>query len=142
MTTPRVREVRFHPLRTRRECPPRWDARTGAPAPTRPRSRAHTAEADAPRERPIPANALVEYLARGHELGATEGPMGARSLSPALRPVLEALHHVLAGGEVAVRVLRPGNPDLVDELNHRAERATEVSTTLGMAAGDILSATV
>ncbi|AKQ69937.1 hypothetical protein A176_006849 [Myxococcus hansupus] len=84
----------------------------------------------------------MDYLARSHALGATEGPVGARALNPALRPLMEALHHVLAGGEVAVHIVRPGNADLVDELNHRAERATEASTTLGMAAGDTLSATV
>ncbi|NVJ04432.1 hypothetical protein HUW63_04135 [Myxococcus sp. AM001] len=70
-----------------------------------------------------------------------EGPLGARALNPALRPILEALHHVLAGGEVAVQLLQRGNADLVNELNLRAERATEEATRLGTA-GDLLSATV
>ncbi|WIG94241.1 hypothetical protein [Myxococcus sp. SDU36] len=70
-----------------------------------------------------------------------EGPLGARALNPALRPILEALHHVLAGGEVSVQLLQRGNADLVNELNLRAERATEEATRLGTA-GDLLSATV
>ncbi len=139
--TPRVREIRIHPLRTRRECPPRWDARTGAPTTPRPKSRAvrpahDDSRGDTPRD-----SALTAYLARCHELGAVEGPLGARALNPALRPILEALHHVLAGGEVAVQLLQRGNADLVNELNLRAERATEEATRLGTA-GDLLSATV
>ncbi|NVI98752.1 hypothetical protein HV824_11555 [Myxococcus sp. AM009] len=70
-----------------------------------------------------------------------EGPLGARALNPALRPILEALHHLLAGGEVSVQLLQRGNADLVNELNLRAERATEESSSLGTA-GDLLSATV
>lgn len=84
---------------------------------------------------------MSDYLARCNELGAMEGPLGARALNPALRPVLEALHHVLAGGEVSVQLLQRGNADIVNELNLRAERATEESSSLGTA-GDILSATV
>lgn len=139
--TPRVREIRFHPLRTRRECPPRWDARTGAPATPRPRSRTarpvpEALSGDAARD-----SELTAYLARCNELGAVEGPLGARTLNPALRPVLEALHHLLAGGEVSVQLLQRGNADLVNELNLRAERVTEESSTQGPA-GDTLSATV
>ncbi|WAM26658.1 hypothetical protein [Myxococcus sp. NMCA1] len=139
--TPRVREIRFHPLRTRRECPPRWDARTGAPATPRPRNRAARPAHDGSRGDTARDSALTAYLARCNELGAMEGPLGARTLSPALRPVLEALHHVLAGGEVSVQLVQRGNADIVNELNLRAERATEESSSLGTA-GDILSATV
>ncbi|MFP2960226.1 hypothetical protein ACLEPN_20970 [Myxococcus sp. 1LA] len=70
-----------------------------------------------------------------------KGRWVARALNPALRPVLEALHHVLAGGEVSVHILQRGNADIVNELNLRAERATEESSTFD-AAGDTLSATV
>ncbi|WNZ62437.1 hypothetical protein QEG98_00860 [Myxococcus sp. MxC21-1] len=139
--TPRVREIRFHPLRTRRECPPRWDARTGALATPRPRNRAIKPAHGGERGDTVRDDALTAYLARCNELGAVEGPLGARTLNPALRPVVEALHHVLAGGEVSVQLLQRGNADIVNELNLRAERATEESSSLGTA-GDILSATV
>ncbi|AEI63503.1 hypothetical protein [Corallococcus macrosporus] len=113
----------------------------GAPAAPRPRSRTARAAPDSPHGDVPRARALADYLARGRELGAVEGPLGARVLNPALRPVLEALHHVLAGGEVSVHILQRGNADLVDELNLRAERATEEASTLDTA-DDTLSATV
>jgi hypothetical protein len=87
------------------------------------------------------ASGLEGYLQRAQELGAVEGTGGALSLSPALRPVLQALHHVLAGGEVDVRILRPGNMDLVSELDQRAEDATQEANAL-TEAGFALTATV
>ncbi len=93
-----------------------------------------------PRTVPV-AGALEGYLARAQELGAVEGTGGALALNPALRPVLQALHHVLAGGEVDVRILRPGNMDLVSELDQRAEDATQEANAL-TEAGFALTATV
>lgn len=74
--------------------------------------------------------ALGEYLERIRDLGAMEGHPGAVELNPTLRPVVEALHHVLAGGEVEVRVVRAGQPDIVRELEQRATRATEETNAL------------
>lgn len=88
------------------------------------------------------ASGLVAYLLRTQELGAVEGAEGSLTLNPALRPVLEALHHVLAGGEVEVYVLRRGNPDLVAELDYRAAHATQEANVLSKAAGSSLTATV
>lgn len=76
------------------------------------------------------ASALEGYLVRAQQLGAVEGTGGALALNPALRPVLQALHHVLAGGEVDVRIVRAGNLDLVSELDQRAEQATQEANTL------------
>lgn len=87
------------------------------------------------------ASALEAYLQRAQELGAVEGTGGALSLNPALKPVLQALHHVLAGGEVAVQVIRPGNTDIVTELEQRAADATQEANTL-TGAGYALTATV
>ena len=70
------------------------------------------------------AAALGEYLERIRDLGAMEGHSGSVELNPTLRPVMEALHHVLAGGEVEVRVVLEGQADLVRELAQRAARAT------------------
>lgn len=88
------------------------------------------------------ASSLGNYLLRTQELGAVEGPEGSLSLHPALQPVLQAIHHVLAGGEVEVRVVRGGNPDIVDELNRRATRATQEANLINKAAGRSLTATV
>lgn len=88
------------------------------------------------------ASSLGAYLLRTQELGAVEGAEGSLALHPALQPVLEALHHVLAGGEVAVQVLRSGNPDIVAELDRRAAYATLEANILNKAAGGSLTATV
>ncbi len=88
------------------------------------------------------ASGLGAYLLRTQELGAVEGMEGALELNPALHPVLSALHHVLAGGEVEVHVLRSGNPDIVAELDHRAAQATQEANSLHKAAGVTLTATV
>lgn len=76
------------------------------------------------------AAALGEYLERVRDLGAVEGHHGAVDLNPTLRPVVDALHHVLAGGEVELRVVREGQPDIVRELEQRASRATTETNAL------------
>jgi hypothetical protein len=38
--------------------------------------------------------------------------------------VIEALHQVLAGGAVEIKIAQAGNLDIVTELNRRLERAT------------------
>ncbi|MFP2933844.1 hypothetical protein ACLESO_53690 [Pyxidicoccus sp. 3LG] len=88
------------------------------------------------------ARALGAYLVRTQELGAVEGPEGSLTLNPALQPVLEAMHHVLSGGEVEVRILHPGHPALVEELNRRAAQATHEANLLIKAAGFRLTTTV
>jgi hypothetical protein len=70
------------------------------------------------------SSAMEEYLQRMRELGAVEGPDGAVELNPSLKPVLEALHHVLSGGEVEVRVHRYGQPDIFQELQARTVQVT------------------
>lgn len=88
------------------------------------------------------ASSLGGYILRTQELGAVEGPEGSQDISPALQPVLQALHHVLAGGEVEMHLVRSGNPDIVDELNRRAARATQEANLIIKAAGNSLTATV
>ncbi|WP_343073320.1 hypothetical protein [Pyxidicoccus fallax] len=88
------------------------------------------------------ASALGDYILRTQELGAVEGARGALEINPALRPVLEALHHVLAGGEVEVRITRAGNPDLVEELGRRAARAIQEANLLHLTAGIYPTVTV
>jgi hypothetical protein len=84
------------------------------------------------------AAALGEYLERVRELGAMEGQIGFVEISPTLQPVLEAMHHVLSGGEVEVRVVRDGQPDLFRELQQRAALATAASNVLHPPSGTVL----
>jgi hypothetical protein len=93
-------------------------------------------ESQAPRVVHLPvSSALREYLRRVQMLGAVEGLGGALELNPTLAPVVQALHHVLAGGEVEVRILREGQPSLVKELEERAVRCFEETNALNQPPG-------
>jgi len=84
------------------------------------------------------SSAFGEYLKRVQDLGAMEGQHGAVELNPTLQPVLEALHHVLSGGEVEVRVVRGGQPDIFQELQERAAKATEETNAINQPAGTLI----
>ncbi len=86
------------------------------------------------------ASSIGDYILRVQELGMVEGPSGSMALHPSLAPVLEALHHVLAGGEVELKVVHRGNPDIVNELNRRAEQGTQEANAINAAAGFYLTA--
>ena len=88
------------------------------------------------------ASSISDYILRVQELGVVEGPSGGAELHPSLKPLLEAFHHVLAGGEVEVNVVHRGNPDIVNELNRRAEQGTQEANTINQAAGFYLTAMV
>jgi hypothetical protein len=75
------------------------------------------------------------YMVRLLQLGAVEGALGEMTINPLLKPVLEALHQVLAGGEVEIRVTQAGHQQLVRELNGRLDRATEEVNALNRRAG-------
>src|SRR5262245_10737464 len=64
------------------------------------------------------------YQIRLLQLGALEGALGNIAVNPDLKPVIEALHQVLAGGAVEITIAQAGNLDIVTELNRRLERAT------------------
>jgi hypothetical protein len=84
------------------------------------------------------SSALNDYLERVRELGAVEGSNGGVELSPTLQPVLQALHHVLAGGEVTIEVTRQGLPDIFQDLQKRAGRAVQETHTLNPPLGVVV----
>jgi hypothetical protein len=84
------------------------------------------------------SSALSEYLERVRELGAVESSHGGVELNPTLQPVLQALHHVLAGGEVTVHVTRQGLPDIYEELQERAARAVRETNALNQPPGVVV----
>lgn len=105
----------------------------GSPFRSRLTTRGHRMSQDSASRRIIHlsfAASLGEYLERVRDLGAMEGHTGSVELNPTLRPVVEAMHHVLAGGEVEVHVVREGQPDIVRELAQRAARATVETNAL------------
>src|SRR5262245_44179364 len=65
------------------------------------------------------------YMIRLLQLGAMEGALGEMNICSVLKPVLEAMHHVLTGGEVEIKLVAEGNSLLVQELNGRLEQATQ-----------------
>jgi len=81
------------------------------------------------------ASALAEYLQRMQTLGAVQGTAGTLELNPTIAPVLNALHHVLAGGAVEVRVTRGGQSALVQELQEHAARTLEETNVLSQEPG-------
>jgi hypothetical protein len=62
------------------------------------------------------ARSAYEYMMRLKDLGAVEGALGQMGLLPELKPVIDAIHVILAGGEVSIDVKRRGNPDIIHEL--------------------------
>jgi len=70
------------------------------------------------------------YQMRLLQLGALEGALGNIAVNPDLKPVIEALHQVLAGGVVEIKIAQAGNLDIVTELNRRLERATAEANAL------------
>jgi hypothetical protein len=73
-----------------------------------------------------------DYLARLVELGLYEGKRGDLALSSTLAPLVHALHHVLAGGEVQVTVIRPGHAGAVEDLQRRLACATVEANALSL----------
>lgn len=68
------------------------------------------------------ARSTYEYMMRLKELGAIEGALGQMSLLPELKPVIDAIHVILAGGEVSIDVKKRGNPDIIHELEEMFDR--------------------
>jgi len=81
------------------------------------------------------SSALAEYLQRMQMLGAVQGTAGTLELNPTILPVLNALHHVLAGGAVEVHITRGGQPALVQQLQEHAERTLEETNVLSQLTG-------
>jgi hypothetical protein len=84
------------------------------------------------RETVASANA---YKIRLLQLGAMEGAFAEMDINPLLRPLIEAIHHVLAGGEVEIKLVAPGEPQVVQELNGRLEQMINETNAVSLQAG-------
>jgi hypothetical protein len=78
---------------------------------------------------------LYQYVQRLVELGASEGGFGKVDISPSVKPINEAFHHVLAGGKVTVILERPGDPTIVDELDTLIEDGYAEANRINKQAG-------
>jgi hypothetical protein len=86
------------------------------------------------------AYSMYEYLERLIELGLVEGPLGKMDLNPKAKPLVDALHQVLAGGTVTVQVTTPGNPQILAELAATLQEATNDGNAINKAVGFYLTA--
>jgi len=76
-----------------------------------------------------------EYLKRIISLGVFEGTLGKMQISDAVRPVVDAMHVVLAGGEVKIEIVHRGNPDILNELRTRVDAATKDANEINEKSG-------
>lgn len=81
------------------------------------------------------ASCMYEYLLRICELGALEGALGEMDIHPSLKPLIEAMHHILAGGRAETKILENGNPDIVLDLNGRLARGNQEGNEINRVAG-------
>ena len=60
--------------------------------------------------------------------------------SPAMREILQATHHLLAGGSVEVKIVKPGEPNLVAELTAAQSKALRQANEANRQAGTYVTA--
>ncbi len=82
----------------------------------------------------IMGHKVHDLLMRLEELGFSFGESGA-TMNPELKPVVDGLITVLAGGEVTVTVKTPGNAGIVYELHKRIDEATAESNQINKDVG-------
>jgi hypothetical protein len=65
------------------------------------------------------AEHTVMHLQALIDHGALEGPRGEKKINPKLRPLIDAMYNVLAGGEAEVNITIPGARGVIDELKKK-----------------------
>lgn len=85
-------------------------------------------------------SSAYEYIMRVVGLGAFEGPVGDMKLAEDLKPVVDALHTVLAGGSVKLEVASRGSPDIKRELDERMAQMRRDSNEINGKAGYYVTA--
>ena len=79
--------------------------------------------------------ATYEYMKRSLDLGLLFGTPGSMTLNPKVKELVEAIHHVLAGGTVETKILLPGHPDVVQELNGKLDHSYQQANQINQQAG-------
>lgn len=70
------------------------------------------------------------YFKRLMELGVFEGVPNNMKVSAECKPLIEALHHVLAGGQVSVEVTTPGNQKVFGDLQDRLDKTFQQANAI------------
>jgi hypothetical protein len=81
------------------------------------------------------ASGTYAYLIRILQLGALEGALGETDINLSLKPLIKAMHHVFAGGEIEIKIIQEGNLGIVKELDNRLEQGRGEANTLNKKAG-------
>ncbi len=63
------------------------------------------------------ATDTLAYLNGLLDAGMLSGARGKKQVNPKVKPLAEAMYHVLSGGKVQVEVMKPGNAARVRKLN-------------------------
>ncbi|HEY3359130.1 MAG TPA: hypothetical protein VGQ83_38125 [Polyangia bacterium] len=79
------------------------------------------------------------YFDRLLQLGLYEKTAQGADISPDLRPLMEAMHHVLAGGKVEIQVVQPGVNETIADLTKLLESARQEVTTVNQLMGEELA---
>ena len=80
-------------------------------------------------------SSMWAYIQRCIELGAIEGPIDDHDLEPQIRHIVRCAHHILAGGEVEMKIIRKGNPDIFNNLESRMDEVKQEVNAVNKAAG-------
>jgi hypothetical protein len=83
---------------------------------------------------------MFQYLEQLNDLGLIEGAIGKMDVTAAAKPLIDALHHVLAGGSATVTITTAGNAQKVADLDKTLQQATADGNTVNGAAGFYLTA--
>ncbi len=78
---------------------------------------------------------LAEYISDAIDLGAFVGALGQMDINPSLKPLIDAMNHVLAGGAATVHVTQPGDPTKYGELNQYLQDGIAEANKINAAAG-------
>jgi hypothetical protein len=81
------------------------------------------------------ASESVVYLHRLIDLGAVTGVPSNVAINPTIRPVLDALYEVLAGGQVTVTTVKPGDRTVVDDLKKKEQQSISATNQINSAVG-------
>lgn len=80
------------------------------------------------------------YMMRMLDLGVLEGALGEMEMAPQVKELFEAMHHVVAGGDVKLEIVRRGNPDIVGELNRRLSEGMREANEINQRSGYYVTA--
>ncbi|SRR5712692_9069529 len=72
-----------------------------------------------------------DYLTRLLDLGALEGSsLGTMDVNERVKPLFNAIHHVLAGGEVKITIPKKGTKSTVDKLDKLQRQARKEANAI------------